>query len=183
MSKVLVYSERVPLAAELLTAAAAIAGGEPVTAACIDDPSAAEELAALGADEIILATGATPCQPPIKGLDRANVMEAIEYLRGTKQTGQRVAVVGGGLTGCEIAYDLVLKGKKPVIIEMMDDLLKVKYLCASNSNMLRDLIRYHHIPVELNAKVTEITDQGVKIDSLTGVRNIPCDSVVMSVGY
>ncbi len=142
-----------------------------------------EDVAGLGADEVIVATGATPCQVPIKGLDRPNVMEAIEYLRGTKQTGQRVAVVGGGLTGCEIAYDLVLKGKKPVIIEMLDDLLKVKNLSAANSNMLRDLIRYHKIPVELNARVTEVTDQGVKFDGLTGTRTIPVDSVVLSVGY
>ena len=142
-----------------------------------------EELTALGADEVIVASGATPCQVPIEGLDRENVMEAIEYLRGSKVPGQRVAVVGGGLTGCEIAYDLVLKGKKPVIIEMMDDILKVKGLSAANSNMLRDLIRYHRIPIELNARVTAVTDEGVRIDSLTGVRNIPVDSVVLSVGY
>jgi 2-enoate reductase len=142
-----------------------------------------DDLADLGVDEIIIATGARPRRPPIGGLDRDNVMEAIEYLRGYKQVGERVVVVGGGLTGCEIAYDLVLKGKKPVIVEMLDDILKVKEISAANTNMLRDLIRCHKIPVELEARVTEITADGVRIETPSGARLIPADSVVISVGY
>jgi len=142
-----------------------------------------DDLANLGADEIIIATGARPRRLPIRHLDRDNVMEAIEYLRGCKQVGERVVVVGGGLTGCEIAYDLVLKGKKPVIVEMLDDILKAKEISAANTNMLRDLIRCHKIPVELEAKLTEITANGVKIETPSGTRLIPADSVVIAVGY
>ena len=47
------------------------------------------------------------------------------------KVGKDVAVIGGGLTGCEIAYDLVLKGKRPVIVEMADDILKTKGLCMA----------------------------------------------------
>ena len=66
----------------------------------------------LGADEIIVATGATPKVLPIPGIDLPHVIEAIEYLNKNKTVGERVVVVGGGLTGCEIAYDLALQGKK-----------------------------------------------------------------------
>ena len=41
-------------------------------------------------------------------------------------------IIGGGLTGCEIAYDLVLKGKRPVIWKMADDILKTKGLLHGN---------------------------------------------------
>jgi NADH:flavin oxidoreductases, Old Yellow Enzyme family len=142
-----------------------------------------EDLASLEADEVIVATGAKPRRLPIPGADRENVMEAIDYLRGRKPVGERVVVVGGGLTGCEIAYDLVLKGKKPVIVEMQDDILKIKDLSAANSNMLRDLVRYHKIPVELQAKVTGIGAEGVSVETPSGARIIPADSVVVSAGY
>ena len=64
----------------------------------------------LKADEVIIATGAAPKRLPIPGAEHA--MEATEYLMG-RETGERVVVIGGGLSGCEIAYDLILKGKKP----------------------------------------------------------------------
>ncbi len=43
--------------------------------------------------------------------------------------GERVVIVGGGLTGCEIAYDLILKGKQPIIVEMKNDLIAAR-ACA-----------------------------------------------------
>ena len=66
------------------------------------------DVASLGADEVIVATGAVPKKLPIPGLE--NAMEATEYLYG-RETGEKVVIVGGGLTGCEIAYDLIRKGK------------------------------------------------------------------------
>ncbi|MGL6201219.1 MAG: FAD-dependent oxidoreductase [Lachnospiraceae bacterium] len=142
-----------------------------------------DDLNHLNADEVIIATGAKPRKIPVKGAERKNVMEAVEYLRGTKSTGQNVVIIGGGLTGCEIAYDLVLQGKAPVIIEMQDDILKVLGLCAANSNMLRDIIRYYKIPVRLETKLTAINDKGVIVETPRGEETIPADSVIMSVGY
>jgi 2-enoate reductase len=58
-----------------------------------------ENLASLGADELIIATGATARKLSVKGADRDKVVEAIEYLRGKKTiSGNRFAVIGGGLT-------------------------------------------------------------------------------------
>ena len=110
-------------------------------------------------------------------------MNAVEYLRGYKETGENVVIVGGGLTGCEIAYDAVLKGKKPVIVELMDDILNVPNLCAANSNMLREILRYYRIPVYTQTKTTAITDAGVEIEGPEGKKTLPADSVVTSIGY
>ena len=49
-----------------------------------------------------------------------------------------VAVIGGGLTGSEIAYELALQGKQPILVEMKDDLISQKGVCLANSSYLRE---------------------------------------------
>ena len=139
-----------------------------------------EALKVLDADEVILATGAKERILTVPGMDSEHMMTAIDYLRGRKQAGENVLVVGGGLTGCEIAYDLALHGKKPVIVEMLDDILNVPHLCAANSNMLRELIRYYQIPVHTGTKVQEVRNGKAVLE---GVGEIPCDSIISSIGY
>ncbi len=141
------------------------------------------QLESLGADAVIVATGAQPRKLPIPGFDGPNVVEAIDYLRERKSVGDRVVIIGGGLTGCEIAYDLALKGKKPTIVEMQDDILKVPGLSAANSNMLREIIRYYNIPVRLSSSLKEITSEGVVLSEEGGEVRLEADSVVLSVGY
>ena len=133
------------------------------------------------ADEYIIATGAAPRKLPVPGFDKG--IEAIEYLNGVKEVGQTVAVIGGGLTGCEIAYDLCLKGKKPIVVEMTDDLVKATGICAANSTCLRDLLRYHKADIRLESTLKEIRDGSVVISTKSGEQEIACDSVILSVGY
>ena len=140
-------------------------------------------LGMLHADEIIIATGSSPKKLPIPGFDGKNTIEAVEYLLGKKEAGNNVVIIGGGLTGCEIAYDLALKGKRAVIVEMQDDILKVMGLSAANSNMLREIIRYYGIGVHLSSVPTEIKENGVNLRTETGDVFLPADSVILSVGY
>lgn len=143
-----------------------------------------EDLDSLAADEIIVATGAFPRKLSVPGAELNHVMEAVEYLRGRKKLdGNRVAIIGGGLTGCEIAYDLNLKGKHPIIIEMMDDILKIDGLSAANANFLRDAFRKYETPVYLESRVVEINDQGIVIMTSHGKEVIEVDNVITSIGY
>ena len=135
----------------------------------------------LEADEIVIATGAAPRKLPVPGFDQG--IEAIDYLLGNKNVGDTVAVIGGGLTGCEIAYDLAKHGKKPFIVEMTDNLIKAAGICAANSGCLRDLIRYYKIPVYLESSLKEIKNGSVLIQTPDGMQELPCDSAVLSVGY
>ena len=98
------------------------------------------DLSKIPADEYVIATGAKAKTLPIKGVDKA--IEAIDYLNG-KEVNDKVAIIGGGLTGCEIAYDLCLKGKKPLVVEMAKDVITAPGICMANSQMLRDLLRYY----------------------------------------
>ena len=136
----------------------------------------------LDADEIIVATGAVAKRIPIPGADKA--VEAIDYLLGNKAVGERVVVIGGGLTGCEIAYDLYLKGNKPTVVEMQDDLITGKGICLANTSYLRDFFETYKVPVHLETGVTEITEDGVTVKHKDGtVEKIEADSVIISVGY
>lgn len=81
-----------------------------------------KNLSALQADEIIIATGASATRKlRIPGGEKC--ISAADFLLGKAEVGEKVAIIGGGLTGCEIAYELALRGKKPFIVEMMDDII------------------------------------------------------------
>jgi len=141
-----------------------------------------KDIESLNADEVIIATGAKSRRIPIKGVEKA--VEAVEYLLEEKQVGKNVVIIGGGLTGCEIAYDLFLKGKKPVIVEQQQDLIVAKGVCLANSSYLRDFFNANKVPVYLESSVSEITDKSVTIVSKTGeTTEVKADSVIMSVGY
>ena len=137
---------------------------------------------ALGADEVIVATGAKAKRIPIPGADKA--VEAVDYLLGKSPVGERVVIVGGGLTGCEIAYELYLQGKTPIIVEMQNDLIVSKYICLANTSYLRDFFAAKSVETHLETGVTEITDTGVTVRHKDGsTRAIAADSVILSVGY
>ena len=139
-------------------------------------------LDAISADEIIIATGAKAKKLPIKGAEKS--IEAIDYLLDKKEIGENVVVIGGGLTGCEIAYDLYLKGKKPQIVEMQDDLVTTPGICLANTSYLRDFFKTNKVPVYLETGVSEILDGSVIIKDKEGnTQTILADTVITSIGY
>ena len=140
------------------------------------------DLNLIKADEIIIATGAKARRIPIDGVE--NSIEAIDYLLEKEEVGKDVVVIGGGLTGCEIAYDLYLKGKNPVIVEAQQDLIVSKAICLANSSYLRDFFEANKVPVYLESTVSKITKKNVTIKDKDGnEKTIDADSVIMSVGY
>ena len=142
-----------------------------------------KDVASLGADEVVVATGSVANKIPVKGANEYGI-QAVEYLLKEKEVGENVVVVGGGLTGCEIAYDLYLQGKKPVIVEMMDDLVVTPGVALANTSFLRDFFKTNKVPVYLESKTTEIRKDGVTIATKDGKTiDVPADSVILSVGY
>ena len=140
------------------------------------------DISLLDADEIIVATGATARKIPIKGAEKA--VEAVDYLLGNAEVGENVVIVGGGLTGCEIAYDLYLKGKKPAIVEMQDDLITTKGAPLANTSFLRDFFKANRVRTYLETGVSEIADGYVMVKDKNGISiKVKADTVILSVGY
>lgn len=131
---------------------------------------------------IVVATGSTArVLGRVPGHEK--MVEACEYLTGT-EVGDTVAVIGGGLTGSEIAYELALLGKHPIIVEMKDDLVSQKGVCLANSSYLREWFEWHKIPVYLETTLKEVRDDGITCTDKEGKEiEIKCDSVISSAGY
>ena len=141
-----------------------------------------KDVTALGADEIIVATGAKANRIPVKGNNLG--IEAVEFLLGEKEVGENVVIIGGGLTGCEIAYELYLQGKKPTIVEMQNDLIVSDKICLANTSFLRDFFNANKVPVHLETKLSEINEDGVTVTDKDGKSfKILADSVILSTGY
>ena len=141
------------------------------------------DVKSLGADEVIVATGSTPNVIPVKGVKEYGI-EACDFLLGKKTVGENVVIVGGGLTGCEIAYELYLQGKKPVVIEMQDDLITTKGICLANTSFLRDFFKANKVPVYLETSLAEVRADGVTVKTKDGEEVvIKADNVIMSTGY
>jgi len=66
-----------------------------------------------GFDEVVIATGVVPRDPAIDGQDGPNVLNYIDVLRGKAQVGKKVAIVGAGGIGFDVAEFLVHEGVSP----------------------------------------------------------------------
>jgi 2-enoate reductase len=140
------------------------------------------DVKSLGADEVIVATGAKARRLSLEGGE--NAIEAIDFLLGNKTVGENVVVIGGGLTGCEIAYELYLQGKTPIIVEMQDDLITTKGICLANTSYLRDFFKTNKVPVHLETALCEIGEGSVTLRGKDGKTfDVQADSVILSVGY
>ena len=139
-------------------------------------------LADFGRDKVIVATGARPIK--LGQLPGHELMvEACDYLNGA-EVGQKVAVIGGGLTGCEIAYELALQGHEPLIIEMKDDLVSQKGVCLANSSYLREWFAWKKVPVYLETTLKAVSPGQITCSGKSGEEiTLECDSVISSVGY
>ena len=140
------------------------------------------DIKALHADEVIVATGSNAVRIPVKGIEKG--IQAIDFLLGKEQVGENVTIIGGGLTGCEIAYELYLQGKKPTIVEMQDDLITAKGVCLANTSFLRDFFKANKVPVHLETRLNEVKDGGVTVTDKDGKTfDIAADNVILSTGY
>ena len=139
------------------------------------------DISTLEADEVIIATGSTANKLRLPGAERC--IDAIDYLNG-QEVGDKVVIIGGGLSGCEIAYDLFLKGKHPVIVETQNDLMVSNSLCLANSSYLRDFFKYKKVPVYLESKVVGFEKGKVVIQTKDGAqKKLAADSVISAIGY
>ena len=141
-----------------------------------------DEILAGDYDAVILATGSVPKRFSLG--DDARVYTASQVLLKEKDCGDSVVIVGGGLVGCETALWLRQQGKKVTIVEALDKILAVNGpLCHANKDMLERLVPYRGIQVVAGARVKEYRNGILTADTADGEKAIPCDSVILAVGY
>ena len=137
-----------------------------------------------GFDDIIVASGSVPrTMPMIPGFEKC--MTFTQLLKDKAPVGDKVLFIGGGQSSCEAAYDLILQGKHPIIVEYACDLIAAQATCLANTSFLRDAMEYHKVPVYLESTVTEIRDGSVTVKNVkTGETfDVECDNVVNGIGF
>ena len=141
-----------------------------------------KDISQFGSAPVIIATGSTPrLLRKVPGYEK--MIEACDFLNGAP-AGDTIAVIGGGLTGCEIAYEIALTGKKPIIVEMKDDLVSQKGVCLANSSYLREWFALNKVPVYLETTLKEVKDGSIVCTGKDGRDiEIECDSVISCAGY
>ena len=136
----------------------------------------------LDADEVVIATGSSARKLNMANGDKC--IDALTYLSSKKEKiGKTVLVVGGGLTGCEIAYDLHRMGRTPIIVEAKNDLMAVKGLSLANSSYLRDYFKLNKVPVYLESTLKEIGEKEVIIATKDGDVRVNVDDIILAIGY
>ena len=136
-----------------------------------------------GFDEVIVATGSVPrTMPMIPGFEKT--LSFTELLKDKKEVGDKVLFIGGGQSSCEAAYDLVLQGKHPIIVEYANDLIAAQATCLANTSFLRDAMEYHKVPTYLHSTITAIRDGSVTVKGPDGKTfDVECDNVVNGIGF
>ena len=135
----------------------------------------------LAPDVLIAAVGARPIVPKLPGMDLPHGVMGGKAHEVIGTLGQRVAIIGGGLVGTELAIHLADLGKRPVVLEMRGD-----YAVDSNPQH-KNAIHWqkeHLIDFRLNTRVTAVTPEGLEaVDQAGQPVFVPADSVVVAVGY
>jgi nitric oxide reductase FlRd-NAD(+) reductase len=137
--------------------------------------------------KLVLATGATPFIPPAKGLKRSstitlNSLEEFEKHKAQIDDAQRVTVIGGGLIGVELAFDLQTAGKDVTIIEPASYLLNSLVPPFVSLELERELTKAG-VTVETDSAVCRATylPDGVRLQT-TSSRLIRTDIVIAAAG-
>ncbi len=137
---------------------------------------------ALSPEVAVLATGSVPAIPDIPGVDYPQVLTAHAVLAGTRETGARVAVIGGGATGCETANYLGAQGKKVTLVESLPDVGSGEEP-ARKVWLLRSLAGYG-VEILTHCSVREIRPSGELLVSRTGIEGVlgTFDNIVLATG-
>jgi 3-phenylpropionate/trans-cinnamate dioxygenase ferredoxin reductase subunit len=139
-------------------------------------------------DKLILATGARAIALPIPGGDLDGVMflrtaADAEHLKAAVGPGKKLAVVGGGYIGLEVAASGRAQGAEVVVFEREDRLL-ARVACDALSDFFRGYHEKHGVTFELGCSVTGFTGEGGHVTGVTLScgRTVACDAVVVGVG-
>ena len=148
---------------------------------CMGQTRTAEQLKDAGFEAVINAVGAHSAAPRIPGIDSVNVADAWKVLAGEQQVYGTVAVIGGGMVGCETAEYLAARGCKVSVIEMMD-----KIAAGESTTILPTLLenyKTYGVAQYPSHKVKEFRMDAVVCENKDGAEvTIPCDYIVLAMG-
>ena len=170
------FKEAFPKYVETMKRRLALAGVEvrldtEVTAAYVREFAPDALLAALGGEALL---------PPIPGIDGDHVIPVTEIPRQRNRIGGHVAVLGGGLAGCETGLDLAGRSKDVTVVEMSGEVA-----AQANPRHRPELMRRlrESVTICTGMRAKQITDEGILCVNTAGEEIlIPADTVIVAAG-
>lgn len=145
----------------------------------------AEEIVKLKPDSVIFSGGSEHFIPSIPGYNHAKSSVCKDVLLGKVALGKNIVVVGGGLTGSELAYDLAaMEGKNVTLVEALDNILSAgAAVPTAVKMMLTDLLNHYKVNILTSHRISAVTDDGAVVTDAEGAEKIiPADNVIFAIG-
>ena len=140
-------------------------------------------------DKLVIATGASPVMPPIKGINLKGVHvlkrvpDADEIRTLIDQSAlKKAVVVGAGLIGVEMVEALSARGFEVTVIEALDKVLP-GILDEEISDLLADHIKSKGVTLKLGQKVVEFKGAGERVSqAVTDKETVKGDVIIFAIG-
>lgn len=139
-----------------------------------------EQAAAMEADVVIVAVGASQVVPPIPGIDHDKVVGLDVLTEATPKLGDNVVILGGGLVGTEVAIYLDGLGKKVTMVEMNDEWAADSYFMHKNA--MNTYIRQSNIKIHTSSKAKAVNDEGLVCQTPDGEVVFKADHILLAAG-
>ena len=138
---------------------------------------------------LVLATGSRPRRIPLPGIDLKGIHELrtiadADALKPIMQDGKRIALIGGGYIGLEVAASAIGLGGGAVVVEREARVL-ARVASEPLSNFLQDFHRAKGVEILVDSQVTGLEGDAegfVTAVALSDGRRIPCDAALLCVG-
>jgi len=150
----------------------------------IQDKSGKKET--LNYDSLILATGAYPFAPPIKGKDKKGVFVVRTIEDGQKidaalKTAKSAVVVGAGVIGLEVAAAFVERGVKTTVVEFLPYVLPAM-LDKDMADAVQKKLEEKGLRIIVGHSADEVLGAEKATGALVAGEKIPADLVVIATG-
>ncbi|HEX5790739.1 MAG TPA: FAD-dependent oxidoreductase, partial [Luteolibacter sp.] len=140
----------------------------------------------IGYDKLILAPGASPLRPPLPGIDDPRVLtlrnlQDMDRIKAAAAEAGKVAIIGAGFIGLEMAEQLHALGKQVSVIELQTQVLP--QLDAEMVRPLETALRDKGVELVLGDGIErfEPGDQGIAVGLKSG-RRLEAQLVILSIG-
>lgn len=132
-------------------------------------------------DVVVVAVGAALKKPNVPGIDNLIVTNVLDVLSGKAKLGQRVLVIGGGVSGSEVGLFLAEQGKEVTFVEMLDQFM---IGLGFNRPAYEERMAAQKITVHTGTRLETVLDKGaVVIDKNFNRQEIPVDNIVLASGF
>jgi len=141
-----------------------------------------EKVVDLNPDAVVVACGASPQMPAIKGLNDVQSITAEEALLGKSGVGEKVLIIGGGRVGCETADYFSDEGKEVTIIEILERM--ASDLIPVLRRPLLDRLRKKGVAMHAGVRGEEIEGKRLNFQDHEGKwKALEIDTILLAAGW